>query len=101
MSDEMIKLFAAYDFSHFTNVHYLGSVQAMQNMLAWMDGAARSVLLRRMWQAIVYNFGIQSRPSPAMPPLDADLPSWENIRQRSFNQTDVHIHELAYYTMKE
>lgn len=101
MSDSVMEVFAAYNFSHFTNVHYSGSIFAMKKMLAYGDANTRAVLLRRMWQAIVYNFGIQSRPSPALPPLDDDLPSWDNILARSFNQTDVHIHELTYYTMKE
>jgi hypothetical protein len=101
MSDEVMKLFAAYNFSHFTNVHYSGSVQSMQKMLEWVDGKTRSQLLRRMWQAINYNFGIQSRPSPEMPPIESAPPAWENLLARSFNQTDVHVHELMFYTMKQ
>jgi hypothetical protein len=101
MSDEVMKLFAAYNFSHFTNVHYSGSIQAMQKMLEWVDASTRSQLVRRMWQAITYNFGIQSRPSPEMPPIDYTPPEWDNLLARSFNQTDVHVHELLYYTMTQ
>jgi hypothetical protein len=101
MSDAVMNVFAAYNFSHFTNVHYSGSIFAMKKLLAYGDSKTRAVLLRRMWQAIVYNYGIQSHPSPALPPLEDEQPTWENILERSFNQTDVHIHELTYYTMKE
>merc|ERR1739848_766437 len=90
MSDTVMNLFAAYNFSHFTNVHYSGSIFAMKKMLMYSNSKTRAVLLRRMWQAIVYNFGIQSRPSPSMPPLDEELPSWDNLHERSFKQTDVH-----------
>lgn len=101
MSDAVMNMFAAYNFSHFTNVHYSGSVFAMKQMLQYVERKPRAVLLRRMWQAIVYNIGIQSRPSPAMPPIDDNLPSWANIKERSFKQTDPHIHEFTYYTMVE
>jgi len=101
MSDAVMKQFAAYNFSHFTNVHYSGSVFAMKQLLRFADGKSRAVLLRRMWQAIVYNIGIQSRPSPELPPLDEDLPSWAELRKRTFDQTDVHLHELLYYTSQD
>jgi hypothetical protein len=101
MADVGMNQFAAYNFSHFTNVHISGAVFAMGKLLGFTDGHSRAVLLRRMWQAIVYNFAIQSRPSTELPPLDADLPSWDDILARSFNQTDPHVHELTYYTMKQ
>jgi len=101
MSDAVMQMFAAYNFSHFTNVHYSGSVFATKQLLHYADGNTRAVLLRRMWQAIVYNIGIQSRPSPELPPLDEELPTWDNLHERSFKQTDVHIHELLYYTGQE
>jgi len=101
MSDAVMEMFAAYNFSHFTNVHYSGSVFATKQLLRYADGKSRAVLLRRMWQAIVYNIGIQSRPSPELPPLDDELPTWDDLRKRSFKQTDVHVHELLYYTGQE
>jgi len=103
MSDAVMNMFASHNFSHFTNVHYSSAVFAMKQLLKYADGKARAVLLRRMWQAIVYNIGIQSRPSPELPPLDPEdeLPTWANLRERSFKQTDVHVHELLYYTSQE
>lgn len=101
MADTVMNQFAAYNFSHFTNVHFSGSVFAMDKLMDFTDSRSRAVLLRRMWQAVVYNFAIQSRPSTELPPVDAELPTWEQILARSFNQTDVHVHELVYYTMKQ
>merc|ERR1719231_1260478 len=57
MSDAVMQMFAAYNFSHFTNVHYSGSVFATKQLLRFADGKPRATLLRRMWQAIVYNIG--------------------------------------------
>ena len=90
--------FAAYNFSHFTNVHFSGAVFAMGKLLGFTDGRSRAVLLRRiMWQAVVYNFAIQSSPSTELPPLDAELPSWDAILARgSLLQADGSSHARAH-----
>lgn len=61
MSDATFRLFAAANFSSYTNVHHIASVHATTRVLQYLGAAERAKLLRRQWQAIVYNVGTNPR----------------------------------------
>merc|ERR1712096_259715 len=97
MEDASFKLFAAYNFSSFTHIHCISSARAVANLMALLPAPARAQLLRREWQGILYNYAIQSRPSPSLPPLPSPARSWNDIVAGSFKQTEYHLHELVLY----
>ena len=77
-------------------------LHAMLETLQRKGGRAadRARLLRRQWQAVVYNVAIQGRPSMALPPLASARP-WAEIVAGALKQTDVHLHELVVYARRD
>ena len=101
MSDSLFQLFSATNCSSYTNVHHLASVHATARVLPYLPTAAdRAQLLKRQWQAIVYNFAIQGRAAMTMPPVSTAR-SWEDIVAGARKQGDVHLHELVYYASRD
>ena len=101
MSDAALTLFAAANFSSYTSVHHVAGIHAAANVLPYLRSAAdRSRLLRRLWQALVYNVAIQNRPPMSMPPLGAPR-TWKQITEAALRQYDVHLHELVVYASRD
>merc|ERR1712151_877408 len=97
MHDCTFKLFAAGNYSSFTHIHMISSARAVANILDALTPKSRAELLRRQWQATLYNYAIQSRPSPTVPMLPAQSRSWSEIVAGTMKQTEYHLHELVLY----
>merc|ERR1719478_1181645 len=97
MQDACFKLFAAYNYSSFTHIHLISSSRAVANFMGLLTGPSRAELLRRQWQGILYNYAVQSRPSPKLPALPAPVRPWTEIVKGTLSQTEYHLHELVLY----
>ena len=95
------QLFAATNFSSYTNLHHIAGIHAAARVLPYLPVAAdRARLLRRLWQAIVYNNAIQDRPPIVVPPIEPSRP-WSELVTGTLKQVDVHLHELMYYASRD
>lgn len=97
MQDASFKLFAAYNYSSFTHIHLVSSSRAIASFMSLLTGPSRAELLRRQWQGILWNYAIQSRPSPVLPNLPTQVRSWAEIVTGTLKQTEYHLHELVFY----
>lgn len=102
MSSAVLHLFAANNYSSYTHVHIVEAVRAARRVLPMLSvAAARATLLRRVWQAVLFNFAIQNRPASAAPAADAQPRSWDVLIPGAKAQGDTHLHNIVWVASDE
>eukprot|EP01062_Namystynia_karyoxenos_P065861 TRINITY_DN59910_c0_g1_i1.p1 TRINITY_DN59910_c0_g1~~TRINITY_DN59910_c0_g1_i1.p1 ORF type:complete len:406 (+),score=148.12 TRINITY_DN59910_c0_g1_i1:76-1293(+) len=102
MQSATLQLFAAGNFSSYTHVHMIEASRVTRRLLPRVSSpAARAELLRSLWQAMVYNYAIQSCPAAAPGALPPPSRGWADLVEAALAQGDTHLHNIVWVAKAE
>lgn len=101
MQHAVLLLFQGSNFTSYTNVHMIEACRVSRSLLPKLPPAVQTQLIRRLWQAVVFNFAIQSRPQVGSDTGDEAARSWDQIVAGAFEQGDTHLHNLVWSGVAE
>jgi len=101
MQHAVLLLFQGSNFTSYTNVHMIEACRVSRSLLPKLPAQVQTQLIRRLWQAVLYNFAIQSRPQVGSTAVGEATRSWDAIVAGAFAQGDTHLHNLVWSGVAE